>query len=160
MTESVVQSHISFYFLSSQPVAKVVPRLLEKALEKSRNICVRLPDQSDIDSLSQALWVYRSLGFLPHGIEGDGTDPCRHPLWLTDAKSSHKADIHMWVNCYPSDAWNAWGERTFLCFDQVSKAKDLGAQGLWKRLSTDNVRLDGWLHDDVHGWKATSEFPT
>ena len=73
---------IRFYHLTRSPLDRVLPRLLEKTLERGWRAVVIAGGQERVESLNASLWTYDDRGFLPHGgaREGHAAD---QPVWLT-----------------------------------------------------------------------------
>ncbi len=75
-------TEIRFYHLSSQPLEKALPKLLEKVLGKGLRAVVKTISRERVDDLNTLLWTYSSSSFLPHGAQSDGFAQ-RQPIWLS-----------------------------------------------------------------------------
>jgi len=75
-------AEILFYHLERQPLERVLPEFLEKALERGWRAVVQVGSEERRDALDAHLWTYRDEAFLPHGTAKDGS-PEAHPVWLT-----------------------------------------------------------------------------
>lgn len=73
---------VMFYELGGEPLERVLPKLLEKSLERGWRAVVRVEGPERLDALDTALWTYSEESFLPHGKAGDGT-PERQPVLLS-----------------------------------------------------------------------------
>ena len=73
---------IGFYHLSSMPLERSLPKLLERARTQGHRIVVRAATPERVEHLNAMLWTYEEGAFLPHGSARDGNAPT-HPIWLT-----------------------------------------------------------------------------
>jgi DNA polymerase III subunit chi len=75
-------AEIGFYHLSSTPLERSLPRLLERARSQGYRIVVRAASPERVEHLSATLWTYDEAAFLPHGSARDG-NATMQPVWLT-----------------------------------------------------------------------------
>ena len=75
---------VRFYKLSTVPILKALPRLVEKIYESRQAIHIYVPDKGLLKTLNDALWTYTPLGFLPHGVAGDSYED-QQPILLSSA---------------------------------------------------------------------------
>ena len=75
-------AEIGFYHLSSTPLERSLPRLLERASTQGYRIVVRAASPERVEHLSATLWTYDEAAFLPHGSARDG-NAAMQPVWLT-----------------------------------------------------------------------------
>ena len=61
---------------------KALPRLAEKIFDKGISLFVHAADQKRLKEVNDSLWTYTPLGFLPHGMEGDGFEK-KQPIFLS-----------------------------------------------------------------------------
>ena len=63
-----------FYHLERSSIETALPPLLEKCLERGWRAVVRggLPER--LEALDQTLWTWKEETFLPHGLDGRGSD--------------------------------------------------------------------------------------
>ncbi len=73
---------VIFYQFDGRPLEQVLPRLLEKSLERGWRAVVRVEGPERLEALDAALWTYSDESFLPHGGTRDGP-PQRHPVLLS-----------------------------------------------------------------------------
>src|SRR5229473_3538716 len=76
MTEMV------FYHLQRQPLAQVLPTLIEKSLERGWRVVVQAGAEERIEALDAHLWTYREDSFLPHGTWREA-EASQQPILLT-----------------------------------------------------------------------------
>src|SRR5947209_8438333 len=75
-------TEIWFYHLQRQPLERVLPKLIEKSLEKGWRVAVQARSEERLDALDSWLWTYSDESFVAHGRERDG-DSALQPVYLT-----------------------------------------------------------------------------
>ncbi|MBM3468033.1 MAG: DNA polymerase III subunit chi [Alphaproteobacteria bacterium] len=81
---SEAKAEVSFYQLTTQPVEKVLPKILEKVYGGGMRALVVAHSTEHMNVLNSTLWTYSPGAFLPHGMSGRTSDePLDHPIWLT-----------------------------------------------------------------------------
>ena len=78
---------IGFYHLSSTPLERSLPKLLERARTQGHRIVVRAASPERVELLNAALWTYEEASFLPHGSARDG-NAAAQPIWLTNSSEN------------------------------------------------------------------------
>lgn len=73
---------VRFYQLSAAPLAKVLPKLLEKIYEQRQRILLLCANEEEVKNFNDGLWTYNPGSFLPHGTSKEGS-PERQPIWLS-----------------------------------------------------------------------------
>jgi DNA polymerase-3 subunit chi len=71
-----------FYHLERSPLERVLPKMLETALQREWRAVVIAGSEDRVEALNALLWVYNKDGFLPHGSKRDGYAEMQ-PVWLT-----------------------------------------------------------------------------
>ncbi len=59
-------TEVLFYHLEHSTLEQVLPRLLEKSLERGAKVAVLTSRADQLEALDEALWTYRDDSFLPH----------------------------------------------------------------------------------------------
>jgi DNA polymerase-3 subunit chi len=81
---SDAKADVSFYHLTTHPLEKVLPKILEKVYGGGLRALVLTDAAEQMHALNDSLWTYSSGAFLPHGMEGNKLyDPAENPIWLT-----------------------------------------------------------------------------
>ena len=75
-------TEIRFYHLERTPLERVLPKMLETALQRDWRAVVIAGSEDRVEALNALLWVYDKDGFLPHGSRREGHAE-RQPVWLT-----------------------------------------------------------------------------
>lgn len=73
---------IQFYHLTSTPIERALPRLLEKAMSGGFRVLVRAGSEEKSELLNRTLWTFNPDSFLPHGSAADPF-PEQQPIYLT-----------------------------------------------------------------------------
>ncbi|MBX9805111.1 MAG: DNA polymerase III subunit chi [Alphaproteobacteria bacterium] len=89
------KAEVTLYQLTTHPLEKVLPRILEKVYDGGLHALVLTDTQERMQALNASLWTYSSLAFLPHGMDGNKLhDPADNPIWLSlDADNKNNATI-------------------------------------------------------------------
>ncbi len=78
------KAEVSLYHLTTHPLEKVLPRILEKVYGGGLRALVITDTLERLQALNACLWTYSSGAFLPHGMDGDKVlAPQDNPIWLT-----------------------------------------------------------------------------
>lgn len=73
---------VQFYHLTTTPIERALPKLLEKAYSGGYRALVVAASDEQAEQLNQNLWTYEGGSFLPHGTAKDG-DPELQPIFLS-----------------------------------------------------------------------------
>jgi DNA polymerase III subunit chi len=71
-----------FYHLEHQPLERVLPALVERALARGWRAVVQAGSEERVAALDSLLWTYHDASFLPHGTQRDG-NAAAQPVYLT-----------------------------------------------------------------------------
>ena len=77
-------TEIDLYELGRSPLERVLPKLLERVLERGKRAVVRAATAERVETLNGFLWTYAQRSFLPHGSAEDGF-AADQPIYLTSA---------------------------------------------------------------------------
>ncbi|UCH74305.1 MAG: DNA polymerase III subunit chi [Rhodospirillales bacterium] len=80
-------AEIRFYHLERSSLERVLPKMLETALQRDWRAVVIAGSEDRVEALNALLWVYDKDGFLPHGSRKDGHAD-KQPVWLTTAEEN------------------------------------------------------------------------
>ena len=141
---------ILFYHLTAQPLAKALPALLEKCLERKWTVVVQAAGPERVAALDDALWTTTDDGFLPHGAGADGAD---EPVWLTTtAHNPNGAAVRVLVDgAAPPDL--AAYVRALVVFDGRDPDAVETARAQWKTLKGEGHALTYWQQSDDGRWQ-------
>ncbi len=147
-------TEVWFYHLQRQPVARALPALLDKALERGWRIVLQAEDQALLDKLDELLWTYAPESFVPHGQAKDG-DAERQAVFLTTGtENPNGAAMRLFVGkTAPGEALGtAAYERAILLFDGNDESELTHARAQWKVLKDGGSPLAYWQQTE-RGWE-------
>jgi DNA polymerase-3 subunit chi len=147
-------AEISFYHLSSTPLERALPKLLERASAQGHRIVVRAGSIERADYLCAALWTYDEGAFLPHGSASDG-HAARHPIWLTHREENpNGASILVLVDGVEAADLRSFS-RCLDLFDGNDTDMVEAARGRWRRARDAGHVLTYWQQTHT-GWERKS----
>lgn len=145
-------SSVFFYHLTRQPLAVVLPVLLDKTLQKGWRAVVQTSDEERAEALSSQLWSWRDEAFLPHGTKADGHAEDQ-PIWLTTTEERpNKADVRFLVDGATLDDMSGY-ERVIYMFDGNDEEAVLTARSEWKRVVASDFEATYWQQDEAGQWQ-------
>ncbi len=144
-------AEIGFYHLTSTPLERALPKLLERGRALGHPIVVRAGSAERVTRLDAILWTYDEASFLAHGSARDG-NPAAQPIWLTERKEnpnhatmlvlvdgSEAADLSSFVRCVD-------------LFDGDDPAAVEAARERWRRARAAGHELTYW-QQTATGWE-------
>jgi len=142
---------IGFYHLSSVPLERSLPRLLERARTQGHRIVVRAASPERVEHLSTALWTYEEASFLPHGSARDG-NAAMQPIWLTDSSDNpNGASLLVVVDGVEAEDVESYARCADL-FDGNDAGAVEAARARWRRARSAGHALTYW-QQTASGWE-------
>jgi len=146
-----------FYHLTSQPLEKALPILLERSIDKGWTAVVQMTTQERLAALDEHLWNAGDESFLPHGTSGE-EDGGLQPIYLTlGPENPNEAEIRFFVEgalVAPVLAAEDWEyERLMVMFDGNNDAEVQAARAQWKELKAKGLELSYWQQGENGGWQ-------
>lgn len=135
---------IHFYHLTTTPLERALPKLLEKAYGSGARTCV-VADSARISRLDELLWTYDPNSFLPHGIEGD-----QHPI-LIAGELPAAGDIVCITNGIRVENVSPYN-RILDIFDGASEEGLKAARARWKGYKDAGCELHYYQQTSTGGW--------
>jgi DNA polymerase-3 subunit chi len=123
-----------FYHLEHRSLEDVLPKLIERTLDKGWRALIRCDSAERADALDTLLWTYDDASFLPHAQQGDG-DPAHQPVLITvENGNANAADVVFLVGGAKPPAWDSIGDlaRLVLMFDGRDGEMLGAARSAWK----------------------------
>lgn len=143
---------VRFYHLIGSKAAQVVPKLLEKTLQRDKRALVKLPDEDAVQTWNEALWKYEQGAFLPHGSIQD-PDPDTQPIFLTHVDENPARAEYLFLidgaDCQDLEAF----DMTAILFDGADEGAVGWARGRWKQLRETALALSYWQQDATGRWQ-------
>lgn len=137
-----------FYHLEGMPLERVLPRLLQKALERGWRVVVEAGSKERLEVVDAFLWTFEDAAFLPHGTAEDG-HAADQPVYLTaGGDTPNGADVRFLVDRarLPDDP-TAF-RRLVLIFDGGDPDALAEARLAWKALKGQGVEVTYWQQED------------
>lgn len=144
-----------FYHLTTQPLERALPDLLERTLQKGWRAVVRVGGAERMQSLDMHLWTYRDESFLPHAKMG-----CEKPeqqlIYLTTGDDvPNDADVLFLVDAADTSDFDAFTRTIVMFTDADAEALSLARQQ-WKRAVL-QTRATYWQQNPNGGWSKAAE---
>ncbi len=147
---------IHFYHLECQPLQRVLPTLLKKALERDWRVVVQAGSDERVEWLSNELWTFSDDSFLPHGTVRDGHGE-RQPVWITAGDDSpNGAQLRIYLDGVPIVVDERL-ERIIYLFDARDEAALQAARGEWRRTLSLGQQPVYWREDEQGRWSRMGE---
>jgi DNA polymerase-3 subunit chi len=145
---------IAFYHLSSTPLDRSLPKLLERAWTQGYRIVVRAASPERVEHLSATLWTYDEAAFLPHGSARDG-NAAMQPIWLThSSENPNGASMLVLVDGIEAEDIGSYARCADL-FDGNDAGAVEAARTRWRRAREEGHTLTYW-QQTISGWERKS----
>jgi DNA polymerase-3 subunit chi len=144
-------SAVNFYHLTSTPLGKALPRLLDKVIANDHRVLVVCNDEQKLSELNNSLWTFSTKIFLPHGTKEDGFES-EQPIFLSpNYENPNGADILVVLEETPIEQISNYKKCLYL-FDGNNDQQTKNARQRWKQLKQDGVELTYWQQDKKGQW--------
>lgn len=144
-------TEIGFYHLTTTPLERALPKLLERVLAAGHRAVVLGGSEARIESLDTALWVYHPHSFLPHGRKADGR-PEEQPIYLTTAEENpNRATVLVLLDGVDPGFVGAF-ERCLDIFDGNDPEAVDGARARWQARRAAGFDLAYWRQSGEGQW--------
>jgi DNA polymerase-3 subunit chi len=146
-------AEILFYHLQRQPLEAVLPKLLERSLQRGWKAVVQATSPERLQALDDHLWTYADESFLPHGLDREA-DAASEPIVLTLAEANpNGAQVRFLVEGALPPADFAAYERLVVLFDGEDDDAVAGARTLWAQLKAQSLQPTYWQQDERGRWE-------
>lgn len=147
-----------FYHLVRQPLDKVLPALLEKAVARGIRICVQVGAPERVAALDEALWTWSDESFIPHGTAHDGDSEMQAVYLTTGDENPNGAKMRIFADGARAADAAASGavaqyDRLILMFDGTNEDAVADARAQWKSLKEAGYTLSYWQQGETGGWE-------
>ncbi len=137
---------ISFYHLTSSPLKKALPALLEKAYEGGMRTLV-VADKAAIKQLDDDLWTFHPRKFLPHGIDKREIQP----VFISDSFENDDREVLAVTNGAEYDGKGNF-KKVLDMFDGNNETELSAARARWKSYKEKGYTLRYWKQDEKGAW--------
>jgi len=145
-------SEVFFYHLTQTRLDVALPKILERAVSAEWLVELRIGMESDVRSISDAIWKGPDDSFLPHCFE-DNDKLHDYPIVLSKSPLSELRDCLIVIE--QAELQNSEIEkfkRVCLLFDSKNEVELTKARESWKSLSDAGVNTVYWA-EDKGKWK-------
>jgi DNA polymerase III subunit chi len=146
-------TELLFYHLQRQPLEVVLPRLLEKSLERGWRVVVQATSEERVDALDSHLWTYRDDSFLPHGTYRE-REAREQPIVLTIGEDNpNGATVRFLVENAEVPADCSDYQRLVLLFDGDDEQALAAARSRWQQAKAEGHDATYWQQDERGRWE-------
>lgn len=145
-------TEVLFYHLESSPLERVLPKLLEKTLERGWRAIVQASSAERVEALDAGLWTYSEEAFLPHGSDQQ-KNPQDQPVLLTIG-TDNQNDAHIRFLVDGAEIEDVSGyERAIYMFDGLDSVALTKAREQWKAYKQTDHELTYWAQSSTGAWE-------
>lgn len=146
---------IFFYHLTTTPLERALPKLLEKALSGGWRALVVDANEERLEFLNQQLWTYEQGSFLPHGMVKDGAAE-KHPVLLHNAIDNRNGARLLVVTDGRQLEGEAGFERVIDLIDGHDDGAVAAARARWKQYKEAGHGISYFKQTDAGGWEKAA----
>ena len=149
-------TEIGFYHLEYSPLERVLPKLLEKVVERGYRALVLAPSEERVEALNMVLWTYQQRSFLAHGSARDGHG-AEQPIYLTTQRENpNGASVLVLIDGAEHDE-SATFERCLLLFDGKDEAAVADARQRWRTARDAGQEVVYWQQTPEGRWQRSGD---
>lgn len=146
---------VSLYKLTTTPLEKTLPKLLEKVYSSGLRAVVYVPQEERVEALTTLLWTYTTLTFLPHGSQQDGYAQDQ-PIWLTNwIENPNNAEVLVLCDGAQVDSLQGF-KRCLDLYDGNDVGENQKAAQRMKTYQAQNCVLTVWQQDAKGVWEKVT----
>ena len=146
---------IRFYHLTSTPLEKALPKLMEKVLANGMRAVVVSGNEQRMDTLNTCLWTYSTQTFLPHGSRKD-SHPEEQPIYLSTQLENPNAATVLAITDDAMPETLEGFERYLYFFDGNDQDALTKARMRWKHCKEGEIEVSYWKQNDKGAWEHHS----
>lgn len=147
-----IMTDVRFYHLTRSPLEAVLPKMLEKTLERGQKAVVMTGSEERVEALNGHLWTYHDRGFLPHGSDKDGFAESQ-PIWLTVRDENPNGAQVLFLTDGAATAHLGAFEICAILFDGADEAAVAAMRGQWQELKSAGHEVTYWQQGSGGGWE-------
>lgn len=145
-----------FYHLEQAPLARVLPDLLSKSLERDWRVIIETSDESQLEELDTMLWTYNPESFLPHSTINENLNDDaleKLPILITNREdNSNKAHIRFFIDSGDVTAHQGY-ERLVYIFNGNNEPHLKRAREQWKAAKEAEIDATYWQQNTNGRWE-------
>src|SRR3990167_1243223 len=143
---------IGFYHLTTSPLERALPRLLEKTLEAQKRAVVICTSEERLEYLNNTLWTLGRISFIPHGSAKEGMAEDQ-PVWLTTSDENPNRSQSLFLTEGATSPSLSSYERCLDIFDGNDPEALEAARGRWKAYKDAGHNVTYWKQNETGGWE-------
>lgn len=144
---------IQFYHLLSTSRARAVPKLMEKVLASGARAVMLMGSDTELKTMSDALWANDPASFLPHGTARD-VHASEQPIYLTLADENPNSAKILCVLDGSLPASVGSYSKLLDVFDGNDGAQTAAARTRWAHYKAAGYQLQYIKQQPGGGWKV------
>ena len=143
---------VGFYHLTTSPLERTLPRLLEKVLEGRKRAVVLCGSEERLSFLNSSLWTLGKASFIPHGSAAEGS-AADQPIWLTlQDENPNGAAFLVQTDGMDSPSLSTY-ERCLDLFDGNDEDALKAARERWKAYKAQGIEVTYWKQTEAGAWE-------
>lgn len=139
-------AEISFYHLTTTPLTRALPQLVEKAYENDMRVMV-LADKAAIKDIDETMWTSHQSKFIPHGT----TNPEVQPIYISDELLNDNRPVLAITNGKEYDGSGEY-KKVFDIFDGNIENDLKAARVRYKSYKDKGFEIKYWAQDENGKW--------
>lgn len=146
-------AEVMFYHLTSKPLEKTLPQLLEKTIDRGWKalVCTSLPER--VQWLDTALWTYSEESFLPHATDAENNLDDEAIVITASATNHNKAECCFLIDGAPFPDDPSQFQRIVLLFDNLDEEVKNRARAMWNPVKAMGLDATYWQQNDNGRWE-------
>jgi DNA polymerase-3 subunit chi len=144
-------TEISFYHLTTTPLERALPKILEKSLAAGLRSVVMVENEEQAELLNQVCWTYDPSAFLPHGGPNDPY-PEKQPIYITSKPEAPNQPNMLVVTDGSELELSPELKKVIDLFDGQNPASVEKARARWKNYKTAGHTLTYFKQNESGGW--------
>jgi DNA polymerase-3 subunit chi len=142
---------VQFYHLTTTPLERALPKLLERALAGGYRACLVAESDERVEQLNQMLWTYDPASFLPHGSDKD-EQPEEQPILIsTGIEPVNPANLLVVTD--GRSVKDSKFERILDIFDGNDAQATVAARARWAEYKDIGHELTYFSQNEHGGWQ-------
>ena len=147
-------SEISFYRLTTLPIMKAAPKLIEKIYYSGQRLVVIVENDAMMKIIDDGLWAYSTKHFIPHATKLDDHKE-NQPVYITDAfENPNNAKIIMIVG--QIELTDIVADKLIHLFDGNDQKQLEFARKKWKSYQNAGNILTYWQQNMDGAWEKVN----
>ena len=142
---------ISFYHLTTTPLERALPKLLEKAYAGGFKTLLLTEPDTRMEQLNQLLWMYDPGSFLPHGSSNEAHPESQPILLSTELNAKNNANLLVVTHGVKVDPTGF--ERVLDIFPGNDETAVESARSRWKEYKNQGYTLNYFRQTEQGGWE-------